>query len=39
VDGTRCAGVRETGSDGGIASPMAEELAGGERVNTGGERG
>jgi hypothetical protein len=33
VDGTPCAGVRETGSDGGIASPVAEELAEGERVS------
>ena len=33
------AGVREIGSDGGIASPVAEELTGGERVNAGGERG
>jgi hypothetical protein len=33
-----CVGVRETRSDGGIASPVAEELAEGERVSAGRER-
>jgi hypothetical protein len=30
------AGLRERGSNGGIASPVAGELAGGERVSAGG---
>ena len=38
VDRTPCTGVREIGNDGGIALPVAQELAGGERVSAGGER-
>jgi hypothetical protein len=30
------AGLRERGSDGGIASPVAEELVGGEKVSAKG---
>ena len=34
-----CVKVRETGNDGGIVSPVAEELTRGERVSVGGEKG